>query len=732
MRAWESAGTIFFMLMRRLLPLFCCLPLLHAEEPLPGHSEHGEAFNQGPRQAAVLMEGCGKVDFPVTTASDEARKFFNQGVAQFHGFWFYEAERSFRQALKLDPGMAMGYWGCSLANVNNEKRAAEFIAEAVKRRDSASAREKLWIGAWQKFYGDLKKDKKQRYMDLIRDLEGIVHDHPEDVEAKALLGWTIWKSKDGGVAMVSRESVDALLREVLAKEPMHPAHHYRIHLWDEGKPARGVDSAAACGQAAPTIAHMWHMPGHIYGKLGRHEDAAWHQEVSSRVDHGHIARTRIRPDQIHNYAHNQEWLVRTLREQGRAGEALAIARNMVEVPRHPKSNTLENPKHVASHGRTRLVETLLKFERWEEVVALDDSRWLDPTGTELHEIVRLRSTGVAAFFLGDGKRLEGCLSGLEKLRKEIGDKEPGVDEQGKKLPDARQWVKQGIAELRALVSMGRNGDGAEIGKLLDEAKDTPVERLVRYHLKRGDMEKAVEVAGKLPQDAPGLALRVETLDAAGKPDVAKKHFETLRRRGAAMDRGLPVSGRMDGLAVKLGFPQEWRLQPQVAKDVGDRPRMDTLGPLLWEPVQGRDFQLADVAGKMHGLSVFRGKPVVVVFYLGSDCVHCMEQLADFAKRAEEFGKRGIELVAIGSDEPMGLRKTADKSKSGGMLLLADPDLKVFREWGCYDDFEEKPLHGTFLLDETGRMRWMEVSYEPFQDAGFLLKEADRLLQFRKE
>ncbi|MBX3739711.1 MAG: redoxin domain-containing protein [Akkermansiaceae bacterium] len=715
--------------MRRLLPLLCCLPLLQAEEPLPGHSDHGQAFNEGPRQAAVLLEGCGKVDFPVTTGSGEARKFFNQGVAQFHGFWFYEAERSFRQALKLDPGMAMGYWGCSLANVNNEKRAAEFIAEAVKRRDSASVREKLWIAAWQKFYGDLKKDKKQRYMDLIKDLEGIVHEHPEDVEAKALLAWTIWKSKDGGVAMVSRESVDALLREVLAKEPMHPAHHYRIHLWDEGKPARGLESAAACGPSAPTIAHMWHMPGHIYGKLGRHEDAAWHQEASSRVDHGHIARTGIRPDQIHNYAHNQEWLVRTLREQGRAGEALAIARNMVEVPRHPKSNSLENPKHVASHGRTRLLETLLKFEKWDEVIALEGSRWLDPTDIALHEIVRVRSMGVAAFFLEDRTRLESSLAELEKLRKKIGDKEPGVDEQGKKLPDARQWVKQGIAELAALVAMNKDAGGKEIAKLLDEAKDTPAERLVRYHLKRGDKEKAVEVAGKLPQDAMGLAVRVDVLATAGKTDGAKKHFETLRKRSAAMDRDLAISARMDALVVELGFPKEWRLAPEVRKDVGERPEMAKMGPLLWEPAASKDFHLADVEGQMRGLSTLRGKPVVVVFYLGSDCVHCMEQLTDFAKRAEEFAKRGIEMVAIGSEEPMGLRKTADKSKSGGMLLLADPDLKVFKDWGCHDDFEEKPLHGTFLIDGSGQMRWMEVSYDPFQDATFLLKEADRLLQF---
>ena len=65
---------------------------------LAGHSAHGEAFNEGPRQQAYLMDGLGRVDFPVTTPVVMAQRFITQGVAQLHGFWYFEAERSFRQA----------------------------------------------------------------------------------------------------------------------------------------------------------------------------------------------------------------------------------------------------------------------------------------------------------------------------------------------------------------------------------------------------------------------------------------------------------------------------------------------------------------------------------------------------------------------------------------------------------------------------------------------------------
>src|SRR5205809_599399 len=62
--------------------------------PAAGHSIHGEAFNEGPRQAARLLEGQGKASFAVTTDKPEAQAFISQGVAQLHSFYYMEAERS--------------------------------------------------------------------------------------------------------------------------------------------------------------------------------------------------------------------------------------------------------------------------------------------------------------------------------------------------------------------------------------------------------------------------------------------------------------------------------------------------------------------------------------------------------------------------------------------------------------------------------------------------------------
>jgi len=67
-----------------------------------------------PSLPAKLLSGQGPIDFPITTKSAEAQKFFNQGVAQMHSFWATEAERSFLQAAALDPEAPMPQWGIAM------------------------------------------------------------------------------------------------------------------------------------------------------------------------------------------------------------------------------------------------------------------------------------------------------------------------------------------------------------------------------------------------------------------------------------------------------------------------------------------------------------------------------------------------------------------------------------------------------------------------------------------
>ncbi len=720
----------------------------------PGHSAHGEAFNEGPRQAAMLIPGCGDaVKFTISSKKPEAQQFFTQGVGQLHGFWYYEAERSFRQVAAIDPDCAMAYWGMCMANVNNEKRARAFIKNATPLKAKASPREQKWIAALENLYRENdKRDKKQKSLDCIKDFESLVQDDPKDIDAKAFLVWRIWVSREEA-PISSLQGVDALIDQIFAAVPNHPAHHYRIHLWDQSKPILALKSGANCGQAAPGIAHMWHMPGHTFSKLKRPDDAAWQQEASTRVDHAYMIRTYILPDQIHNYAHNEEWLTRTYNDLGRAKDAAALARSLITIPRHPTYNTLEKPSTSASYGRTRLIDTYIKWERWDELKAFTQS----PVGQTAHDITRLRALGLASFHLNDPKTLAAALKDLEAITidtkpgkpdasstkeppepKKSDPKKSTAGTPAKKTPKPEVKAKaNAILELKALAALGdASVRRAETQKLLADLKnsDVPKERLARYWLKFDDKTQAAELTKSFTQDLVGLAIKTEILQACGKTDEAKKAFEETRKQAFAMDRDLPISTRLDALARTFGIQGNWPAPAPKRSDSGTRPDIATLGPVHWRAPDAPVFEAITLDSKpVKSTDFTTKKPTLFIFYLGHDCGHCVEQMQAFSKTVADFDKAGIQLVAITLETPQaaeGIRAKLNLKPEQPLPfpILSDAGLASFKKMRAYDDFEKESLHATILIDTHGKQRWQDISWEPFKNAKFALEEAKRLLQ----
>lgn len=729
------------------------------EELSPGHSSHGEAFNEGPRQRAYLMEGTGRVTFPVTTKSPEAQQFINQGVGQLHGFWYFEAERSFRQAAALDPDCAMAYWGMAMANVNNAKRAKEFIAKAVERKSAVSAREAKYIDALDAYYKADANKNKERAQAYTKALERIVYDHPDDIEAKAFLGLQLWQNRNAGIPIASYLAVDALLKDVLEVEPLHPCHHYIIHLWDLEKAELALDSAAKCGPAAPAIAHMWHMPGHIYARLKRYHDAAWQQEASARVDHAHMMRDRVMPDQIHNFAHNNEWLIRDLIHIGRMRDALDLAKNMIELPQHPKYNTLSR-NGSAKYGRMRLFDTLNAFELWDDLIALSDTPYLEPTDDPAEQIKRLRNRGRAFYRKGDvaggaqeREAVEAWLnrerdaqlqaeqaaevSVLEQnIEKDAAERDKLVakakDEARKPFSNKIRDLERAAWELQGHQALADN-QPQEALELFKKAGGVDAAFRARVLLQAGQVDEAEKLMRREVQshrnEVTPLAALVEVLWTVGKAKEAGEVFDELRQVAYAADLDAPPLARLAPIARQLGLPDDWRQAPPPATDLGERPDLDSLGPFRWSPSPASDWTLQDAEGRNVSLADYRGRPVIVIFYLGFGCLHCVEQLQAMAPKAEAFKRAGIEIVAIGSDDREGLCQSLENydGKQFPFPLLADGQLEAFHAYRCYDDFENLPLHGVFLIDGQGRVRWQDISYEPFMDLDFLLKESQRLL-----
>ncbi len=726
--------------------------------PAAGHSLHGEAFDEGPRQSAVLMPGTGKVEMKITTRLPQAQAFFNQGVGQLHGFWYFEAERSFRQVAFFDTNCAMAYWGMAMANVNNTKRATEFMKSARDLKTNASPREVLWIEAYDNYFTGKSKEPERR-KDLVLALENIVQKHPRETEAKTFLVFQIWDNEGKGIPVTSRQAADALAREVLAQEPLHPIHHARIHLWNDKKDEMALNSAARCGQSAPAIAHMWHMPGHTYSALKRYDDAAWQQEAAARTDHAYMMAARILPDQIHNFAHNNQWLCTDLLYCGRVRDAIDLAKNMVELPRHPKYNTLNRKEDNTSYdknngssmlGRNRLLDAFLDYELWPEMLQLANTYYLEPTQLPEEQARLLYVLALGRFALGETNEpgalmtsLDGCRKQLKQERFEAAEKaEESAKKDKKDETEAMVTAMKGFnsrldrvekyrSELK-IWSLIADGKTDEARKLLEEAKDFPKPQRARLWHTLGDTNKCVEMAKDLIESstnqAPALALAAHLCWDVGETKVADDAFRQLRRISSGFDLNTPIFARLSPIADHLGLPADWRKPAPKRKDVGKRPPLDSLGPFRWEPYSAPAWTLSDAHHKQVSLADHKGYPVLLVFYLGNSCAHCLEQLSLLAPASEEFKTLGITIIAVSTDSVAGLKKMQQKREGGFPFdIVSDESLKTFKAYRAYDDFEQMPLHGTFLVDGAGKVRWQDISYEPFTDMKFLVAESRRLL-----
>lgn len=738
-------------------------------EVLEGHSTHGEAFNEGPRQSAYLMGGTGNVHFPVTTDSKEAQAFIEQGIGQLHGFWYLEAERSFRQAAALDEDCAMAYWGAAMAAYSKRPRSQGFIKAAVARIDSVSEREKLYIQALEKYFSDKEKDKKKRAQSYLKDLESIVIKYPDDLEAKAFVAHRIWHNAREGTPISSYVSLNSLIEDILVVEPLHPAHHYMIHLWDYRHPENAVKAAARCGVSGPSIAHMWHMPGHIYSRLKRYEDAVYQQEASARVDHAHMMRDRVMPDEINNFAHNNEWLIRNLSFVGRAQDAMELAINMTQLPRHPKYNTLSNRSGSASYGRRRLLQILREYQLYDEAIELCQSSILTVKSNPLEQLKTLRLLGCSAAMVGRADLLAQAkleLGGLiEEAEKEKADldkqinrlnasldrgadapprpKDKKFDEKKAKLhlnqaKDKAFKNKQKLDRLKKSLlaiegyDLVAKEDYAAGLKKLESAAGEDVSWLGELQFLAGESEKGLEKIAEQVKRRPSEVIPLARLAYLqfqnGDNELSQESLEKLRDTSGSMDLDNPLFSRLAPVSMELGIGKRWVKEIGPAADIGFRPPLESLGPFRWSPSPAPQWSLKDSENQTVGSEDFIGQPYIAIFYLGHGCLHCAEQLQAFGPRVADFEKKGINMIAISTDDQSGLLKSIEDAGTGSPIRLAsDAEHEIFRKFRAFDDFENQPLHGTFLIDGMGKIRWQDISYQPFMDHQFLLDESERLL-----
>ena len=129
------------------------------KKPTPSHVHYKEPTQQkvSPTGAiAPRLQKLGNHKFPVSTKNAQAQLFMNQGLNLSYAFNHAEAGRAYREAARLDPNLAMAFWGEALAlgpNINapmdpaSEPKALEAIQKAIALKAKATPREQALIDA---------------------------------------------------------------------------------------------------------------------------------------------------------------------------------------------------------------------------------------------------------------------------------------------------------------------------------------------------------------------------------------------------------------------------------------------------------------------------------------------------------------------------------------------------------------------------------------------------------
>lgn len=258
--------------------------------------------------APPLWQGLGTLSHPITTDSERAQSYFDQGLRLTYAFNHAEAYRAFKQAQALDPGCAMCFWGEAFvlgANINApmEEGAVQpaFVAltNAKARAGKATPREQALIDALARRYASDPGADGAALAAAYADAMGEAHEsYPDDQDIAVLFAdavmntspWDYWEA-DGLTPKGRLGEAIAAIEGVLAANPEHPgAIHLYIHLTEaSATPERAEPHADRLAALMPAAGHIVHMPAHTYYRIGRYLDALETNIAAVAADEAYLA-----------------------------------------------------------------------------------------------------------------------------------------------------------------------------------------------------------------------------------------------------------------------------------------------------------------------------------------------------------------------------------------------------------------------------------------------------------
>jgi peroxiredoxin Q/BCP len=139
-----------------------------------------------------------------------------------------------------------------------------------------------------------------------------------------------------------------------------------------------------------------------------------------------------------------------------------------------------------------------------------------------------------------------------------------------------------------------------------------------------------------------------------------------------------------------------------------------------------DFELPDADMEIVNLSDYRGKHVVLYFYVRDDTPACTTLAIEFSDLDDQFTRHGCVVIGVSRDDCISHGEFRDKHGIS-VRLLADKEGTVCRQYGVLVDKEvdgvvrESVQRSTFVIDRAGIIRHALYGIHPRGHAGQVLQ-----------
>ena len=405
----------------------------------------------------ALRAGVGNAHEVVSTSSPPAQALYDQAVNYLHGYVWIEAARSFREALRLDPKLAMAWVGLSrvYSGLDDPGQARRALAEAQALATAASPREQRRVALRAK-----QLEAMADPGDAVR--HGAYKKAIDDALALDIADTELWllrgnaeEASAAGRGQRGGSASTAFYLEALRLFPDHAAaHHYLTHSYETiGQIALALEHGEAFARLAPAIPHSHHMWGHDLRRVGRIDDAIAAFRRTDEIEKAYYAAERIPPELDWHHVHNLDLLATAYQHKGQIRQAEATMR---------EATALEPTTDYVEFNQKLLPVFLLGRERWDE--ALEAAQRLARGKWGATRAVGQALSGHALLARGRTAEARAALDAAERETAAVPARAEGI---GVSRAQVQPWIDTLRGEL-----LLRQGAGPEARRLLESVAVT--------------------------------------------------------------------------------------------------------------------------------------------------------------------------------------------------------------------------------------------------------------------